>query len=65
MSEMRLKTSHVFGKISDVFHKTSEKIWKTSDVFLSFIEGMKTKLHCLSSTPRKQERKVVNQQILK
>ena len=29
------------------------------------LEEMKTKLRCLSSTPRKQESKVVNQQILK
>lgn len=72
MSETLPKTSHVLEKNSNVFPKTSEKIWKishifqeTSDVFLLSLEEMKRKLHCLSSTPRKQESKVVNQQILK
>lgn len=72
MSEMRPKTSHVLKKNSHVFPKMSEKIWKishvfqeTSDVFLLSLEEIKRKLRCLSSTPRKQESKVVNQQILK
>ena len=58
MSEMPPKTSHVLEKNSHVFQETS-------DVFLLSLEEMKTKLRCLSSTPRKQESKVVNQQILK
>lgn len=72
MSETLPKTSHVLEKNSNVFPKTSEKIWKishifqeTSDVFLLSLEEIKRKLRCLSSTPRKQESKVVNQQILK
>ena len=65
MSEMRPKTSHVLEKNSNVFGKISHVFQETSDVFLLSLEEMKTKLRCLSSTPRKQESKVVNQQILK
>ena len=59
------KTSHVLEKNSNVFGKISHVFQETSDVFLLSLEEMKTKLRCLSSTPRKQESKVVNQQILK
>ena len=59
------KTSHVLEKNSNVFGKISHVFQETSDVFLLSLEEMKTKLRCLSSTPREQESKVVNQQILK
>ncbi len=62
---MRPKTSHVLEKNSNVFGKISHVFQETSDVFLLSLEEIKRKLRCLSSTPRKQESKVVNQQILK
>ena len=65
MSEMRPKTSHVLEKSSHVFGKISHVFQEMSDVFLLSLEEMKTKLRYLSSIPRKQESKVVNQQILK
>ena len=64
MSEMRPKTSHVLEKNSNVFGK-SPTFFKKRRTFLLSLEEMKTKLRYLSSIPRKQESKVVNQQILK
>ncbi len=65
MSEMRPKTSHVLEKNSHVFGKISHVFQETSDDFLLSLEEIKRKLRYLSSIPRKQESKVVNQQILK
>ena len=59
------KTSHVLEKKLQRFWKNLPRFSRNVGRFLLSLEEMKTKLRCLSFTPRKQESKVVNQQILK
>ena len=55
-----------FWKKTPTFLEKSPTFFKKRQTFfLLSLEEIKRKLRCLSSTPRKQESKVVNQQILK
>ena len=65
LSEIRPKNFPRFGKKLQRFWKNLPRFSRNVGRFLLSLEEMKTKLRCLSSTPRKEESKVVNQQILK
>gem|GEM_PF-923873 len=65
LSEIRPKNFPRFGKKLQCFWKNLPRFSRNVGRFLLSLEEMKTKLRCLSSTPREQESKVVNQQILK